>query len=68
MDAVINTGSASKEALDNIQAHLLRASRFSDGTKRNWSLFFFFRILPQAEFDATIRRFEAVAELASRHS
>ncbi len=63
MDAVINTGSASKEALDNIQAHLLRASRFSDGTKRNWSLFFFFRILPQAEFDATIRRFEAVADL-----
>ncbi len=33
----------------NMQAHLGRASRFADGSKRNWSLFFFFRILPEAE-------------------
>ncbi|MBR1122723.1 Dyp-type peroxidase [Bradyrhizobium lablabi] len=32
---------------------------------RNWSLFFFFRILPQAEFDATIRRIEAAARTTS---
>ena len=34
---------------ENVQAHLGRASRFADGRKRNWSLFFFFRILPEAE-------------------
>ena len=31
-----------------VQAHLGRASRFVDGKTRNWSLFFFFRIMSQA--------------------
>jgi Dyp-type peroxidase family len=47
---------APREALDNIQAHLLRASKFESGQSRatrNWSLFFFFRIVPQAEIEAT---------------
>ena len=35
----------------SVQAHLGRASRFANGQKRDWSLFFFFRILPQAEVD-----------------
>jgi Dyp-type peroxidase family len=45
----------------NAQAHILKASKFQiRGTPapRNWSLFFFFRILPQAEFDAMIGRME----------
>jgi Dyp-type peroxidase family len=50
-----------EETLDNVQAHLLRASKFRLGDQkvaRNWSLFFFFRILPQAEFDAMIARMQ----------
>ncbi len=62
MNAVSKTGAPSQEVFGNIQAHLLRASKFSDGTTRNWSLFFFFRILPQAEFAATIARLKAAAE------
>jgi Dyp-type peroxidase family len=72
MSVVSNADAASKEALDNIQAHLLRASKyeFMDGDKkvvktRNWSLFFFFRILPQAEFDGTIQRLKAATETSS---
>ena len=48
------------ETSKNIQANLLKASKFQVGKEekvpRNWSLFFFFRILPQAEFDATLLR------------
>jgi deferrochelatase/peroxidase EfeB/cytochrome P450 len=33
----------------SVQAHLGKASHFADGLTRNWSLFFFFRILPEAE-------------------
>ena len=40
-----------------LQAHILRASKFKD-KPRNWSLFFFFRILHQAEFDVMIERME----------
>ncbi len=40
----------------DIQANLVRASRFADGRTRDWSLFFFFRVMAQAEFDATLRR------------
>jgi len=61
MNAISETSAASYEALDNIQANLLRASKFPDGTARNWSLFFFFRILPQAEFDLTMQRVKAAA-------
>lgn len=43
------------ETCKNIQANLLKASKFQKAP-RNWSLFFFFRILPQAEFDATLLR------------
>jgi Dyp-type peroxidase family len=73
MNEVSATSTASQEAAGNIQANLLRASKFPDGTRRNWSLFFFFRILPQAEFDATIRRLTAAAAegddtLKSKHS
>jgi deferrochelatase/peroxidase EfeB/cytochrome P450 len=47
----------------NVQAHILRASKFKIDDKpvpRNWSLFFFFRILPQAEFDAMLQRIQSV--------
>jgi Dyp-type peroxidase family len=48
-----------EETRDNVQAHLLKASKFKVGNDclpRNWSLFFFFRIVPQAEFDAMMGR------------
>jgi Dyp-type peroxidase family len=48
-----------EETRNNVQAHILKASKFKiDGKRvpRNWSLFFFFRILPQAEFDAMMER------------
>jgi deferrochelatase/peroxidase EfeB/cytochrome P450 len=45
-----------EQTRQNVQAHILRASKFDKQTPRNWSLFFFFRILPQAEFDATLGR------------
>jgi Dyp-type peroxidase family len=57
--------SAAKEAVGNIQAHLLRPSKFPGDKTRNWSLFFFFRILPQAEYDATINRIRAAAAPAT---
>lgn len=40
----------------DIQANLARASRFSDGRARNWSLFFFFRVMSQAEIRDTTKR------------
>ena len=40
----------------SVQAHLGRASKFADGKTRDWSVFFFFRILPQAAIDADIAR------------
>lgn len=47
-----------------VQAHLVRASKFDGQEKpRNWSLFFFFRILSAAEFAASEARF---TELRSR--
>jgi Dyp-type peroxidase family len=39
-----------------VQSHLLRATKFRDGRTRNWSLFFFFRVLTQAEVDAPFKR------------
>src|SRR5882757_2439152 len=39
-----------------VQAHLGRASRFVDGKARNWSLFFFFRILSKAQLSAKLRQ------------
>lgn len=52
-----------QETLENVQAHLLRASKFKIGSEhvvpKNWSLFFFFRILTQAEFGATMQRMKS---------
>jgi Dyp-type peroxidase family len=45
----------------SVQAHLGRASHFADGKTRNWTLFFFYRILNQAEVDADVKRLVAVA-------
>src|SRR5229473_1248756 len=58
-----NQAHASREETSkNIQAHLLKASKFQVGkdekVPRNWSLFFFFRILRQAEFDAMMDRMQ----------
>lgn len=39
-----------------VQAHLGRASRFVDGKTRNWSLFFFFRILSTARLSANLKQ------------
>ena len=45
---------------DVVQAHLGRASWFADGETRNWTLFFFFRILSQAEIDKDVERLGAL--------
>ena len=39
-----------------VQAHLGRASRFVDGKTRNWSLFFFFRIMSKARLAANLKQ------------
>ncbi len=39
-----------------VQAHLGRASRFVDGKTRNWSLFFFFRILSTGRLAANLKQ------------
>lgn len=39
-----------------VQANLGRASRFVDGTTRNWSLFFFFRIMSKARMAASLKQ------------
>jgi deferrochelatase/peroxidase EfeB/cytochrome P450 len=49
---------------EHIQANLLRAPKFGAGKTartRDWSLFFFFRILSQWEFDASTNRLVALA-------
>src|SRR5712692_9591975 len=54
-----------EQTRENVQAHILRDSKFQIGDKqvpRNWSLFFFFRILPQAEFDATLGRMKRIGD------
>ena len=55
-----------EETSHNVQANILRASKFTIDNKeiaQNWSLFFFFRILPEAEFDVMIERMQgATAE------
>ncbi|MBI2739198.1 MAG: hypothetical protein HYX38_21980 [Rhodospirillales bacterium] len=40
----------------SVQANLGRASRFVDGTTRNWSLFFFFRIMSKARLAASLKQ------------
>ena len=47
-----NSAGTSELALGKkVQAHIGKASHFADGKTRNWSLFFFFRILPEAELN-----------------
>ena len=41
---------------NSVQAHLGRASRFVDGNTRNWSLFFFFRVLSKARMAANLKQ------------
>ena len=47
---------ASSGLATSVQAHLGRASRFVDGKTRNWSLFFFFRILSKARLAANLKQ------------
>src|SRR5688500_20243079 len=48
--------SASSGLATAVQAHLGRASRFVDGNTRNWSLFFFFRVLSKARLAANLKQ------------
>jgi Dyp-type peroxidase family len=43
-----------------VQAHLGRASWFADGRTREWTVFFFFRILNQVEIDKDADRLKAL--------
>lgn len=47
---------ASSRLATAVQANLGRASRFVDGNTRNWSLFFFFRILSTARLGANLKQ------------
>jgi Dyp-type peroxidase family len=47
---------------DSIQAHLGRASSFADGKTRNWTLFFFFRILKKAEIARDTARLKSMMD------
>lgn len=47
---------ASSGLATSVQAHLGRASRFVDGKTRNWSLFFFFRILSKGRLAANLKQ------------
>jgi Dyp-type peroxidase family len=51
-----DVGEAPLPLAETVQAHLGRASRFAHGDTRNWSIFFFFRILTQAEVAEDFRR------------
>jgi Dyp-type peroxidase family len=47
-----------------VQAHLGRASWFADAKTRSWTLFFFFRILNEAEIDKDVDRLKALMDAA----
>jgi Dyp-type peroxidase family len=51
-----------------VQAHLGRASWFADGKTRNWALFFFFRIMTDAEIDKDVGRLTALMGAADAES
>jgi Dyp-type peroxidase family len=55
-DATTTTAEDQEASRKNIQAHLLKASKFKGGRTRNWSLFVFFRIMADAEMQATWAR------------
>jgi hypothetical protein len=46
----------SDDLLKQVQTHFVRAGRQGGDDRRNWSLFFFFRILSEAEIQAAIDR------------
>jgi len=51
---------AASKLASSVQAHLGKASRFADGKVRDWTLFFFFRIVPETETQADLGRLAAV--------
>jgi Dyp-type peroxidase family len=46
----------------NIQANLARAAKYSDRRPRNWSMFFFFRIMTKTEVEGTLNRSKSVLD------
>ncbi|HEX6374408.1 MAG TPA: hypothetical protein VFZ91_01675, partial [Allosphingosinicella sp.] len=62
-----NQAGPPRQTASDVQAHLLRAAKMPVGPQgegyetRNWSLFFFFRIMQQAEMRETVTRLAAVA-------
>jgi Dyp-type peroxidase family len=52
--------SVASKLASSVQAHLGKASRFADGKVRDWTLFFFFRIVPEIETHADLERLAAV--------
>ena len=47
----------------SVQAHFGRAAKFANNKTRDWTVFFFFRILTEAEFEEDLRRIERVGRL-----
>lgn len=54
------TAAATPPLGTEVQANFGRVARFADGSTRNWMLFFFFRILPQAEVEADAEQLVAL--------
>jgi deferrochelatase/peroxidase EfeB len=52
--------SAASRLASSVQAHLGKASRFADGKVRDWTFFFFFRIVPESETQADLGRLATV--------
>jgi hypothetical protein len=50
--SVLIPQSRARAVADDVQANLVRTSKFADGKTRNWTMFFFFRILARAESEA----------------
>jgi len=55
-DTSFTAAARDADPASDIQAHIIRASKFRPGKPRDWSFFFFFRILRQVEMDATAAR------------
>ena len=54
-----------ERTLENIQANLLRPSKSKGPRQRDWSLFLFFRILPEAEMGALATRAKEILKAPS---
>ncbi len=48
------------EIRPSVQAHLVRATKYSDNKPKNWSIFCFFRVMRQGELDATALRMKNI--------